>query len=103
MIKGVLELALLSILREQPQYGLEILHRLNDEVGLDVADGTIYPLLHRMEALGFVAAEWRIEGKQARPRKYYSITQSGEIELETVTESWLEMRTRVDALINRRT
>lgn len=101
MIKGVLELALFTILKERAQYGLEILHRMNDEAGLDVADGTIYPLLHRMEASGFVASEWRIEGKQGRPRKYYALTKSGADELEAITHNWLELRMRVDALIDR--
>lgn len=101
MIKGVLELALLSVLKERAQYGLEILHRLNDEVQLDVADGTIYPLLHRMEAAGFVAAEWRIEGRNARPRKYYALTENGNVELETLWENWLDMRMRIDALLER--
>jgi PadR family transcriptional regulator, regulatory protein PadR len=101
MIKGVLELALLSVLKERAQYGLEILHRLNDEVQLDVADGTIYPLLHRMEASGFVAAEWRIEGGNARPRKYYALTENGTAELETLWANWTDMRIRIDALLER--
>lgn len=101
MIKGVLELALLSVLKERAQYGLEILHRLNDEVQLDVADGTIYPLLHRMEASGFVAAEWRIEGRNARPRKYYALTENGNVELEALWENWLDMRRRIDGLLER--
>ena len=101
MIKGVLELALLSVLKDRAQYGLEILHRLNAEVQLDVADGTIYPLLHRMEASGFVAAEWRIEGRNARPRKYYTLTENGTAELETLWENWTDMRIRIDALQER--
>ncbi len=101
MIKGVLELALLCILKERAHYGLEILHRMNAEAKLDVADGTIYPLLHRMEASGFVAAEWRIEGDQARPRKYYALTEAGKSELKTMSDNWRDLRTRVDALIEK--
>jgi PadR family transcriptional regulator, regulatory protein PadR len=101
MIKGVLELALLSLLQERARYGLEILQRLNDEAGLDVADGTIYPLMHRMEASGFVVSEWRVEGSQARPRKYYSLTKNGIIELDTMRQDWLDLRVRIDALIGR--
>lgn len=101
LIKGVLELALLCILRERAHYGLEILQRMNEEAKLDVADGTIYPLLHRMEASGFVAAEWRIEGDQGRPRKYYALTKSGSAELKTMSEDWRDLRTRVDALIEK--
>lgn len=101
MIKGVLELALLCILREQTQYGLQILQRMNEEAGLDVAEGTIYPLLHRMEAGGYVAAEWRIEGDQGRPRKYYALTQQGAAELESMSDDWRELRARLDALVEK--
>lgn len=101
MIKGVLELALLCILRERAHYGLEILQRMNDEARLDVADGTIYPLLHRMEAAEFVASEWRIEGDQARPRKYYAITAKGSAELKLMTEDWRDLRSRMDALLRK--
>lgn len=101
LIKGVLELALLCILRERPHYGLEILQRMNEEAGLDVADGTIYPLLHRMEGAGFVAAEWRIEGDQARPRKYYALTPKGAQELKSMAEEWRDLRSRIDALVEK--
>lgn len=46
MLKGLCELALLRLLHERAHYGLEILQRLRTEAGLDLADGTIYPLLH---------------------------------------------------------
>lgn len=101
LIKGVLELALLCILRERAHYGLEILQRMNGEAGLDVADGTIYPLLHRMEAAGFVAAEWRIEGDQGRPRKYYATTSKGAAELKIMSDDWRDLRARLDALIEK--
>jgi PadR family transcriptional regulator PadR len=103
MIKGVLDLALLAILRERSRYGLEILQCMNEEGGLDVADGTIYPLLHRMEANGFVSAEWRIEGDQGRPRKYYALTRKGTAELSSLSEEWRELRARVEALIKKGT
>lgn len=101
MIKGVLELALLCILKERAHYGLEILQRMNEDAKLDVADGTIYPLLHRMEASGFVAAEWRIEGDQGRPRKYYALTKAGSAELKTMSDDWRDLRSRVDALVEK--
>lgn len=101
MIKGVLELALLCILRERSHYGLEILQRMNEDAGLDVADGTIYPLLHRMEASGFVSAEWRIEHEQARPRKYYALTPEGETELTTMAGDWRALHARINKLIER--
>jgi PadR family transcriptional regulator PadR len=101
LIKGVLELALFCILRERAHYGLEILQRMNEEAKLDVADGTIYPLLHRMEASGFVAAEWRIEGDQGRPRKYYKLTAAGAAELKSMSEDWRDLRARIDDLVEK--
>lgn len=101
MFKGVLELALLSILAKRAHYGLEILQRMNDDARLDVADGTIYPLLHRMEAAGFVTAEWRIEGDQARPRKYYALTKEGAAELKSMSDDWRDLRARMDALVEK--
>ena len=103
MIKGVLELALLGILRKRAHYGLEILQRMNEESGLEVADGTIYPLLHRMEAAGFIAAEWRIEGEQGRPRKYYTLKPRGAAELKAMSDDWRDLRARIDALIDKGT
>ena len=101
MNKGVLELALLCILQERAHYGLEILQRMNDEAGLDVADGTIYPLLHRMEAGGFIAAEWRIEGAQGRPRKYYALKPLGIAEFKSMSDDWRDLSARMNALIEK--
>jgi PadR family transcriptional regulator PadR len=101
MNKGVLELVLLCILRERVHYGLEILQRMNEDVGLDVADGTIYPLLHRMEAAGFITSEWRIEGDQGRPRKYYALTPQGEAEFQAMREDWRDLSARMNVLIKK--
>ena len=67
--KGLAEMALLILLRRRALYGLEILQRLNAEAGLEVADGTIYPMLHRLEKAGEVEAVWRTETENGRPRK----------------------------------
>lgn len=91
MIKGVLELALLDILRERAHYGLEVLQRLNNEGKLDVADGTIYPLMHRMEESGFVVAEWCIEGNRRATRKYYSLTENGNKERDAMRRDWRDL------------
>lgn len=99
--KGVLELALLCVLQDRPCYGLEILEHMNGEAGLDVADGTIYPLLHRMEAGGLVEGQWRIDGDQARPRKYYSLTKEGRQEMKAMIETWRDLSGRIDALVSK--
>jgi PadR family transcriptional regulator PadR len=88
VLKGLAELAVLSALDEGPRYGLDILDRLRNEAGLDVAEGSIYPILHRLERAGTITAEWRLDADGARPRKYYELTKSGRSELKTSVENW---------------
>ncbi|HPF24939.1 MAG TPA: PadR family transcriptional regulator [Hyphomonas sp.] len=101
MNKGVVELALLAILQERAHYGLELLDRMNGEAGLEVADGTIYPLLHRMETGGFITSEWVIEADQARPRKYYALTPQGRMELKAMAAEWRDLSKRINALVGK--
>jgi len=74
--KGCLELAILAALWGGRFYGLEILKRLEDDSDLIVSEGTIYPLLSRLKALGLVNSEW-VESEGGHPRKYYALTKSG--------------------------
>src|SRR5580692_8920059 len=74
--KGCLELAMLAALWEGRLYGLEILRRLESDSDLIVAEGTVYPLLTRLKALGLIESEW-VESDSGHPRKYYWLTASG--------------------------
>ncbi len=98
LIKGLAEMALLCVLRGGPRYGLELLERLHQDAGLEVADGTIYPLLHRLERAGLVAADWQTDTDNGRPRKYYTLTAKGEAELAAMLEEWRTLRIKLDRL-----
>lgn len=74
--KGGLELAILAALWAGRLYGLEILRRLESDSDLIVSEGTVYPLLNRLKALGLVDSEW-VESDAGHPRKYYSLTSAG--------------------------
>src|SRR6202521_6470520 len=74
--KGCLELAILAALWNGKLYGLEILRRLKSDSDLIVSEGTIYPLLSRLKALGLVRSEW-VESDAGHPRKYYALTLAG--------------------------
>jgi len=74
--KGCLELAILAALWNGKLYGLEILRRLKSDSDLIVSEGTIYPLLSRLKALGLVRSEW-VESDAGHPRKYYALTPAG--------------------------
>lgn len=97
--KGLAEMALLILLRARPLYGLELLQRLNAEAGLEVADGTIYPMLHRLEKAGEVEAVWRTDTENGRPRKYYALTVAGRETTTRLIEDWRAVRARLDQLI----
>lgn len=73
--KGVLELCVLSLLRKQDRYGYEISDYLSRHI--DIADGTVYPLLRKMKADGLVTTYLQ-EESGGPPRKYYKLTQLGE-------------------------
>ena len=84
MRRGVIVLAVLAQLREE-QYGYSIL-KLLAEQGLEVDQGTLYPLLRRLESQGLLESIWKLE--EARPRRYYVISQTGRQVLESLREEW---------------
>lgn len=73
--KGVLELCVLSLLRKRDCYGYEISEFLSGHI--DIADGTVYPLLRKLKADGLVTTYLQ-EESGGPPRKYYKLTQLGE-------------------------
>jgi len=85
--KGCIELATLASLWPGRLYGLELLHRLEEESGLVVKEGTIYPLLGRLERAGLIEAEW-VESGLGHPRKYYTLTHDGAHLTLELTRRW---------------
>jgi DNA-binding PadR family transcriptional regulator len=82
--RGVLVLAALSQLRT-PQYGYSLRQALV-EGGMPIDEGTLYPLLRRLEAQGLLASEWNTD--HAPPRRYYRLSAEGERALAALTEAW---------------
>jgi PadR family transcriptional regulator PadR len=85
--RGTLVLSVLSQLDEQ-QYGYSLNQILVDK-GLDIDQGTLYPLLRRLEKQGLLDSEWSVEG--SRPRRYYVLSDKGKTVLQTLTETWHEL------------
>ena len=86
--RGVLVLAVLGQLRTW-QYGYSLIQQLA-EFGLDVEEGTLYPLLTRLKNAGLVEYKW-VESKSGPPRKYYTLTGVGSHFLTGLTETWEEL------------
>lgn len=89
LARGTTELAVLSVLSVRRRYGYELLKVLREagEGVLEVKEGTLYPLLHRLEDSGHILATWEAEGR-ARPRKYYVITPDGRTYLGMLRAEW---------------
>jgi DNA-binding PadR family transcriptional regulator len=82
--RGVIVLATLSQLGTE-QYGYSLLKQLSDQ-GMEVDQGTLYPLLRRLEAQGLLESVWKLE--EARPRRYYIISAEGRKLLPKLKKEW---------------
>ncbi|MBN8580226.1 MAG: PadR family transcriptional regulator [Anaerolineae bacterium] len=82
--RGVIVLAALSQLGTE-EYGYSLLKKLAD-LGLEVDQGTLYPLLRRLEAQGLLESVWKLE--EARPRRYYVMSAEGKKLLPKLKKEW---------------
>jgi PadR family transcriptional regulator PadR len=73
--KGVLELCVLSLLKKDDKYGYELIAEISK--GIEISEGTIYPLLRRLKNEGYVET-YLEESSEGPPRKYYRLTEKGE-------------------------
>ena len=95
--KGCLELAILAALWSGKLYGLEILRRLESDSALIVSEGTVYPLLSRLKALGLLQSEW-VESEGGHPRKYYALTGAGKQRALEMATTWAALLGEHDAI-----
>src|SRR5574342_1057669 len=93
--RGMIVLAVPSPLNEE-QYGYSLLKRLSDQ-GLELDQGTLYPLLRRLESQGLLSSDWKIEG--SRPRRYYVISLEGQELLPRLTGEWNKIVSMMDRML----
>jgi PadR family transcriptional regulator PadR len=96
-IKGSTVSMILSVLRDGDLYGYEIIKSIKarSEDALNLGEGTVYPILHRLEKKGYLSSRW--EKQQGAPdRKYYSITESGIKLLGREMDEWREFSEAVN-------
>ncbi len=98
MRKGVLEYCILSIIKDEDKYASEILGALKDAKML-VVEGTIYPLLTRLKNAGLLNYRWE-ESTSGPPRKYYALTETGQLFLKELNSTWDELRNAVNLVTN---
>ena len=98
LLRGVLDLCLLALLRETPCYGYEMVQRLAERGLTLVAEGSIYPVLGRLDADGLIEGYWKESGEGPR-RKYYRLRSEAEARLAAGSEEWEVFRDGVDAVL----
>ena len=87
MRRGVITLAVFSQCNQE-QYGYSLMKSLSEK-GLEIDQGTLYPLLRRLETQGLLSSSWRLE--DARPRRYYLISSEGQQILPKLVQEWETM------------
>jgi PadR family transcriptional regulator PadR len=94
--RGMIVLAVLSQLNEE-QYGYSLLKLLSEQ-GLELDQGTLYPLLRRLESQGLLSSDWNTEG--SRPRRYYVISPEGQELLPRLKEEWNKIVSMMERMLN---
>ena len=86
--KGILKILILKLLQGEKKYGYELLVEMSRKSSgfFKVKEGTLYPILYKLEEDGFVVSEWQIPHDKMRAKKYYSITQKGKKELKELIQ-----------------
>jgi len=94
--RGSIVLAIVGILRAKKHYGYSLLRTL-EQYNFPVDGSTLYPLLRRLEKQGMLSSEWDTADK--RPRKYYSLTVSGEKLYQNLLSEWSEMNEKINEIV----
>ncbi|MGN9163153.1 PadR family transcriptional regulator [Clostridium sp. UBA7503] len=98
ILKGILEGCILSIISKEETYGYELLTKLKECGFEDIVEGTLYPLLLRLEKNQLIIAERR-KSSTGVNRKYYKLSEMGSIELEGFIEYWNKLHVNVNKII----
>ncbi|BFM24903.1 MULTISPECIES: PadR family transcriptional regulator [unclassified Microbacterium] len=97
MLKGVLEGVVLAVLAGRPAYGYEITADLRERGFADLAEGTIYAILVRIEQRGLVDVE-KVASEKGPPRKVFTLNDDGRAQLAEFWTTWSTLADRLEAL-----
>src|SRR5258708_17055228 len=98
--KGCSDLGILVVVWNRRLYGLEILRYLEQGSGLEVAEGTLYPILLRLKQDDLLESTW-VEAEAGHPRKYYWLTTAGRERAAAMTQTWCEVTKSLSRLTAR--
>lgn len=100
MLKGILDGCILSIMSKNEVYGYELSEKLKNSGFFEISEGSIYPLLSRMQKEGFIEGTFK-DSPDGPKRKYYHVTEKGLQTLESFKKSWNELQTNVNNILTK--
>jgi PadR family transcriptional regulator PadR len=99
--KGILEIIVLKLLSVHEMYGYELISSLNSKSRFfNIKEGTLYPILYRLEDEQLMETRWEQSETRGVPKKYYIITEKGRLELQSAKKLWLDFSSDVEKILN---
>lgn len=98
LLKGVLDLCILALISEEPRYGYEIVTKMQERGLALVGEGSIYPLLSRLQKAGYVEG-YMVPSSEGPKRRYYRVLPAGESKLEAWREEWKQFSRSVERVV----
>lgn len=97
--KGTLSFIVLLILRKEKElYGYELIEKIKNLTEIEIAEGTLYPLMNRLKTDQLLESKW-VEQQTGIPRKYYYLTKYGELNTEKMIAHWNGLHEKITKLI----
>jgi PadR family transcriptional regulator PadR len=96
--KGTLTFIILNVLKENEYYGYELIEQIRKHTEIEIAEGTLYPLMNRLKNENLVSSKW-VEQETGIPRKYYCLTDVGTTTLIQMNEYWENLAKSINKII----
>lgn len=97
--KGTLSFIVLNAISKKELYGYELIEIIRETTAIEIAEGTLYPLMNRLKKEGLATSKW-VEQESGIPRKYYVLTEEGKSTLEHMKTYWNELEKSIKKLTN---
>ena len=97
--KGILSYIVLNAISKKEMYGYELIEIIKETTAIDIAEGTLYPIMNRLKKAGLASAKW-VEQDSGIPRKYYVLTKEGQRTLVTMQEYWNNLESSIKKISN---
>ncbi|MCF6350909.1 MAG: PadR family transcriptional regulator [Flavobacteriaceae bacterium] len=96
--KGTLAFIVLNVLKNNEFYGYELIEKIRKHTEIEIAEGTLYPLMNRLKKENLVSSKW-VEQSSGIPRKYYLLTDTGSNTLNEMREYWKNLEKSIKNII----